>query len=112
MGWTNGSVSGFSGGGHRSMGVSWDCADGTISEHHDACVVWVQTSAAEPIGRAADESQSKAGSQSASSVQANGCSPTAGAVATGLRLVDYKTAGSGVAMHVYKNVGRPEYGSV
>jgi dihydrofolate reductase len=35
--------------------------------------------------------------------------PDAG-MATGLRLVDSRTTGSGVAIHVYQPVGRPEFG--
>ena len=37
--------------------------------------------------------------------------PDAG-VATGLRLVDSRTTGSGVAIHVYQPTGRPEFGEV
>jgi len=37
--------------------------------------------------------------------------PDAG-VATGLRLVDSRTTGSGVAIHVYRPTGRPEFGEV
>ncbi len=37
--------------------------------------------------------------------------PEAG-VATGLRLVDSRTTGSGVAIHVYQPTGRPEFGEV
>jgi hypothetical protein len=37
--------------------------------------------------------------------------PDAG-VATGLRLVDSRTTGSGTAIHVYRPVGRPEFGEV
>jgi dihydrofolate reductase len=37
--------------------------------------------------------------------------PDAG-VATGLRLVDSRTTGSGTAIHVYKPTGRPEFGEV
>lgn len=33
-------------------------------------------------------------------------------VATGLSLVDSRTTGSGVAIHVYRPTGRPEFGSV
>jgi hypothetical protein len=33
-------------------------------------------------------------------------------VATGLRLADSRTTGSGVAIHVYQPVGRPEFGEV
>lgn len=33
-------------------------------------------------------------------------------VATGLTLVDSRTTGSGVAIHVYRSTGRPEFGSV
>ena len=37
--------------------------------------------------------------------------PDAG-LATGLRLVDSRTAGSGTAIHVYQPTGRPEFGEV
>ena len=37
--------------------------------------------------------------------------PEAG-VATGLRLVDSRTTGSGVVIHVYQPTGRPEFGTV
>jgi dihydrofolate reductase len=37
--------------------------------------------------------------------------PDAG-VATGLRLVDSRTTGSGVAIHVYQPTGRPEFGEI
>jgi dihydrofolate reductase len=37
--------------------------------------------------------------------------PDAG-VATGLRLVDSRTTGSGTAIHVYRPTGRPEFGEV
>jgi dihydrofolate reductase len=37
--------------------------------------------------------------------------PDAG-VSTGLRLVDSRTTGSGVAIHVYQPTGRPEFGEV
>ena len=37
--------------------------------------------------------------------------PEAG-VATGLRLIDSRTTGSGVAIHVYQPTGRPEFGTV
>jgi dihydrofolate reductase len=37
--------------------------------------------------------------------------PDAG-VATALRLVDSRTTGSGVAIHVYQPTGRPEFGEV
>ena len=33
-------------------------------------------------------------------------------VATGLKLVDSRTTGSGVAIHVYRPTGRPEFGSI
>jgi dihydrofolate reductase len=36
--------------------------------------------------------------------------PDAGA-ATGLRLVESRSTGSGVAIHVYKPTGRPKFGS-
>jgi hypothetical protein len=33
-------------------------------------------------------------------------------LATGLTLVESRTTGSGVAIHVYRPIGRPEFGSV
>jgi dihydrofolate reductase len=37
---------------------------------------------------------------------------TDGTVPTALKLVDTKTTGSGVVLHVYQPAGKPEYGSV